>query len=599
MNRLLHVAKDFALPVDLVTQTIGVLAKRGAGKSYTAAVLAEEMLGASLPVVIADPVGVFWGLRAAANGRDPGLPILIMGGDHGDVPLEVGAGEVVADLVVDERISAVLDLSRLRKGEQARFMETFAERLYQRNRQALHLVLDEADAFAPQRPMPGEQRLLGAIEDLVRRGRARGIGLTLVTQRAAVLNKNVLTQAQVLVALRTIAPQDRDAIDAWVEVHGTKEQRRELMDSLAALPIGAAWWWSPGWPTGEGIFRRVTIRRRRTFDSSATPEVGAAAATPKKLAAVDLEGIRKRMAATVERAQAADPRRLQRRVAELERELARKPIAAPAARVEVEVIKPRQVNRLAAVARILERRVAATEEAARIVRSTWQELDAALKRVRALPGEIHGRAPHALPGAPGLGVPGVGPGPRSQTPAAPAAITKPFLGHSYGSPRGNGRAPADGLTGPERKLLTALAQHGARTTRALALLTGYAASGGAFRNPLSALRAKTYVEGRETVRITDTGVAALGAWDPLPIGQELLRYWLEHLPGPERKLLGAVTEAWPRSIATEALAAATGYEASGGAFRNPLSRLRTLDLVAGRGELRAADELFADTSGAQ
>ena len=583
MSRLLQIAQDFALPVDLVTQTIGVLAKRGAGKSYTAAVLAEEMLGASLPVVIADPVGVFWGLRAAANGRDPGLPILIMGGDHGDVPLESTSGEMVADLVVDERVSAVLDLSRLRKGEQTRFMEIFAERLYQRNRQALHLVLDEADAFAPQRPMPGEQRLLGAIEDLVRRGRARGIGLTLVTQRAAVLNKNVLTQAQVLVTLRTIAPQDRDAIDAWVEVHGTKEQRRELMESLAALPIGEAWWWSPGWPTGEGIFRRVKIRRRRTFDSSATPEVGAAAATPKKLAAVDLEGIRKRMAATVERAQAADPRRLRARIAELERELAKKPAAAapPPKRVDVEIIKPRQVLRLAAVARILERRVTATEEAARVVRSTWQELDAALKRARALPGET--RVSRAVPGAPGLGVSGVGPGTRSQAPVAPAP------------PRGGRptfREASAVLTGPERKILTALAQHGARTTRALALLTGYAAGGGAFRNPLSALRARGHVDGRETVRITDGGAAVLGAWEPLPTGQELLRYWLEHLSGPERKLLAGVADAWPGSITTEALAAATGYEASGGAFRNPLSRLRTLDLVDGRGELRAADELF-------
>src|SRR3954466_12902476 len=82
---------------------------------------------------------------------------------------------------------------------------------------------------------------------LVRRGRARGIGVTLVTQRAAVLNKDVLTQVEVLIALRTIAPQDREAIDAWVKVHGTPEQRAELLASLPSLPIGTAWFWSPGW----------------------------------------------------------------------------------------------------------------------------------------------------------------------------------------------------------------------------------------------------------------------------------------------------------------------------------------------------------------
>ena len=32
------------------------------------------------------------------------------------------------------------------------------------------------------------------MEDLVRRGRARGLGITLITQRPAVLNKDVLTQ---------------------------------------------------------------------------------------------------------------------------------------------------------------------------------------------------------------------------------------------------------------------------------------------------------------------------------------------------------------------------------------------------------------------
>jgi hypothetical protein len=78
---------------------------------------------------------------------------------------------------------------------------------------------------------PGQQRLLGAVEDLVRRGRARGLGVTLVTQRSAVLNKDVLTQVEVLVALRTIAPQDRAAIDEWIKVHGTPEQREELMAS--------------------------------------------------------------------------------------------------------------------------------------------------------------------------------------------------------------------------------------------------------------------------------------------------------------------------------------------------------------------------------
>jgi DNA helicase HerA-like ATPase len=270
MPPALRISREFSLPAEAVSETFAILAKRGVGKTYTAAVMVEELLKAGLRVVV-DPAVVWWGLRAAADGTGEGLPVLILGGDHGDVPLEVGAGEPIADVVVDEELSVVLDLSHFRKGEQTRFMTDFAERLYHKNRTPLHLVLDEADAFAPQRPLKGQERLLGVVEDLVRRGRALGIGVTLVTQRAAVLNKDVLTQAEVLVALRTIAPQDRDAIDAWIRVHGTPQEREALMASLPSLPVGTAWFWSPGW---LDVFTRVRIRRRETFDSSATPRVG-------------------------------------------------------------------------------------------------------------------------------------------------------------------------------------------------------------------------------------------------------------------------------------------------------------------------------------
>jgi hypothetical protein len=166
----LKIGRGLQLPEDAVTQTFAILAKRGVGKTYTASVMTEELLKAHLPVVAIDPIGVWWGLRHSADGKSEGLPIVVFGGDHGDAPLEKGAGEVLADLVVDERFSCVLDLSSFRKGEQIRFMTDFAERLYRRNREPLHLMLDEADSFAPQKTMRGEgaERLLGAIEDLVR-----------------------------------------------------------------------------------------------------------------------------------------------------------------------------------------------------------------------------------------------------------------------------------------------------------------------------------------------------------------------------------------------------------------------------------------------
>lgn len=172
------------LPYEAVTETFAILAKRGSGKTYCASVLVEEMHAAGLPVVVVDPIGVWCGLRSSADGKGDGLPFVVFGGDHADVPLEATAGELLADLFVDERLPAVLDLSSLSKGMQRRFMTPdFLERLYHRNRDPLHVVRDEADAFAPQRAGADMARLLGAVEDLVRRGRARGLGCTLITQR--------------------------------------------------------------------------------------------------------------------------------------------------------------------------------------------------------------------------------------------------------------------------------------------------------------------------------------------------------------------------------------------------------------------------------
>jgi DNA helicase HerA-like ATPase len=87
-TRTLHLAKDLTLPLDAVSRTFGILAVRGAGKSNTAAVMAEEMFSAGLPFVVIDPVGSWYGLRSSADGASPGLPIPIFGGKHGDVPLE-------------------------------------------------------------------------------------------------------------------------------------------------------------------------------------------------------------------------------------------------------------------------------------------------------------------------------------------------------------------------------------------------------------------------------------------------------------------------------------------------------------------------------
>lgn len=333
----LRISSSFSFPHEVSTETLCAVGKRGTGKTNAIVCLVEEMHGAGLPFVVIDPTGVWWGLRLDKNGKDPGLDVIIFGGDHGDVDLEETAGAVVADFVIESHRACILDLSGFRKGQAVRFMTDFAERLYHakgkaKHRDALHVIIDEADAYAPQRPMPDTARLLGAIEDLIRRGRSRGIGMSLITQRPAVLNKNVMAQTEVLMAFQLTAPLDQKAIREWVHVNAEEEKLKMLEHDLATAKQGDCYIWSPSW---LNVSEWVHIRERRTFDSSATPKAGAKRIVPKDLPPVDLDALRASFAETIEKKKANDPNELKKEIARLKKSLESESNRKPAeARVE-------------------------------------------------------------------------------------------------------------------------------------------------------------------------------------------------------------------------------------------------------------------------
>ncbi len=495
--------------------------------------------------------------------------------------LEANAGEVVAKLVVEERVSAVLDLSLFRKHEVATFMTGFLESLYRLKareafRTPMMLVIDEADAVAPQKPQKGEERMLGAAEDIVRRGGQRGIGCVLVSQRSAVLNKNVLTQAQILVALRTIAPQDLDAMKAWIDVHGTDDERRMLMASLPSLPVGDAWFWSPGWPTVDGIFQRVHVLPIETFDSGATPKPGEKRHEPKTVADVDLEALKRQMASTIEKAKADDPRELRKQLAgvreELKRAQALKPEKQQASTVvEKAVLKDGQIDKLHHLSAMLaERAIKMFEPLQRIA----DQLTAASRDIAAAVAST--RAP--APARPQMGTqrPQVAPTARPN-----AHRTPPVTASS------NAYLPPG-----EKATLIAAAQYPAGITREQAsILTGYKRSS---RDAyIQRLVLRSYVEVMaDRIIATEGGVTALGSdYEPLPTGQDLQAYWLNRLPPGEKAVLEAVIRKYPADVDVESIDETTGYKRSSrDAY---IQRLVARQLVTrGRGTVAASEVLF-------
>jgi hypothetical protein len=56
-------------------------------------------------------------MRHSADGKGPGIECVILGGTHGDIPIEPTGGATVADLVIDESANTIIDFSRKPNGQ--------------------------------------------------------------------------------------------------------------------------------------------------------------------------------------------------------------------------------------------------------------------------------------------------------------------------------------------------------------------------------------------------------------------------------------------------------------------------------------------------
>ena len=258
------------LPATVLEQRLAIVGTSGSGKTYAAKGLVERLVYRGARVCVVDPLGVWWGLRLGADGLTPAPgPIVVFGGRHADIPLGPGQGAALGRLVAGHALACVVDVSDLGSAAARRaFVTAFTEALHEANIEPLHLVLDEADLWAPQRVQPDGHDLLGRIEEIVRRGRVRGFVPWLITQRPAVLHKDVLSQADVLVSMKLTSSQDRAAVGRWIEGQADRAEGQRILAGLPRLVRGEGWVWAPS----DGVLARVAFPAIRSLDTSSTPQ---------------------------------------------------------------------------------------------------------------------------------------------------------------------------------------------------------------------------------------------------------------------------------------------------------------------------------------
>lgn len=560
------------IPKKVFDQHSIVLGKTGAGKSSVLrSAFIEPLLDQDEPVCIIDPKGDHWGLKSSASGKRAGYPVVIFGGDHADIPLNVRAGADVAELVATGNRPCIIDLGGWMVGERTRFFIEFAQALFKHTRGKRWLIMDEVHNFCPQGKIldPDSGRMLHWANRLASEGRGRGITIVAASQRPQKVHKDFVTSMETLIAMRVIHPRDREAMKDWIDGCADPAKGKEVLTSLAEMPRGEAWVWSPEINFGP---KRIKFPLFKTYDSFKPQPV-----SQKRLkgwAEIDLDEVRQKLASVVEEHKANDPAELRRRIHELERQLRERPKAnvqvepqIKVERVEVPVIKNGQFRQaekiVAGMAQVLNRLSPALEVLQEGLRKVGAGAEAVAPRQAVITTKVN------LP--PTFG--------RVRLPEPKKAMPKAI---ESGGPLPRG----------ELAVLTACIQFpdGLRREQ-LTVLTGYKRSS---RDAYVArLKEKGFVATHgNIITATEAGRQAAPNIQPLPTGIELQNYWLAILPEGERKILALLLEVYPGGILRDEIDAVTGYKRSSrDAFLSRMAAKQLIEITT-RGEVRASADLF-------
>lgn len=581
----IQISDDLSIPIgSLLSRKISGMGTNGSGKTYAFMKIVETVLRKNGWTIILDPVGIWYGLRLDRTGKKPSdIQIPIFGGEHGDMPLPSEAGKVIADLLFDKRLSAILDMSEFTDSELNRFCADFAERFLARMRtrkSAVSLVMDECQIFIPQNPQKGEEKKLHHFSKLGQVGRNYGIGLMMISPRPQEVSKRILNMSQLMFAFQMSGAHERAAMRDWFKHAGYKEPLDEI---LPTLEVGKPFVSSPAWLKINRIIERV--HPKTTFDSSATPEFDGEAVKTITLSPLDMDEIKEKMSAIVEQAKADDPKVLKGEIAKLKAQLAKpQPQAAPEIRyVDKLILTDAQIADLKGAA---ERIQAASDR--------WNEFITAVADRRDDLRNTAANILQAVQQAQGITAKHTAQEykPYSKPKANPSTYPKTYAPAIQQNT--NGRK----LAGGELKTLIAVSQYPQGITKAhIAALIDYRSS--SVKTFVTSLKSAGFVTADVgVVQITDHGMDTLGGdYEPLPTGESLREFWHNNLSGGEQIVFDRIISAYPSAVEKSSLSNAehpnfTGYMASSvKTFVTNLKRKHLLD-VPRAGYIIASENLY-------
>lgn len=575
----IRVAEGLAMDAsEASTQTFGAIGAKGSGKSYAAGVIVEELFEAGCPVLVLDPVGNWGkGLRLAADGKSPGLPIAVIGGADGDIDLDPEKGREIGEFLRKREASAVVDISELSKKARKRFVADLAEAVFVASRKLKSpcmFVVEEAHLFAPQRQVPGEERMYGALTDIVRLGRNYGLGCLLITQRPQSVSKEVLNQIECLFVGSMRGSHERKAIREWVSEQGIDDRVSAMLGDLPKLKAGTFYVWSPSWLER---FEKVKVRQKRTYDASSTPTLGKKKLAAAALAPIDLGELSQLLTAVKE----VDPVKKAGSPSEASG-LRASQLTEQVRKLTEENASLRERYRRD-VAGIGERIEAVSEALGNLLRHPalgyfskgFEPLSAEDRHAEAL-GNLAEAVDQRL----------------SQIVEGPQALQAAIERWDETPPR---RAPrsttaaeggASASSVYQMELLGAIVQHGPVTRLQLSVITGKSLSSSTFAAGLRQLVSDGLItdERGAGLAATAAGKKRSGA-PPLPTGRALHAFWMAKLSAYDGRMLEAMARGPIQGFTRAALSKVTGHSLSSSTFAGGIRTLITLGLCEERARM--------------
>ncbi len=224
----------------------------GAARVYTVGVICEELCKNKVPFVIVDIEGEYSGLKEK-------FEVIWVGDDEkSDLRWRNKFDLKLLAKRAPDCPPIVFDLSEAVKPREK--VSEFLIELYReisRRRTPYLVILEEADRFSPQ---VGDR--LPIFDEIARRGRKRGLGLMLCTQRPSVVDKNILSQCSNQLIGKLVIKNDLNSVAQFFSNHGPPNQ-------LTALSPGE--FFALGGIVQEP--EKVKIRARETRHGGMTPKL--------------------------------------------------------------------------------------------------------------------------------------------------------------------------------------------------------------------------------------------------------------------------------------------------------------------------------------